>query len=580
MNFNKRLIIQFIMQHVFVLVTLLIAVVAAFTYLIFLLTSTLYEPNIPDSDSFTISRYISSEDGHISLQSEVQDLIKEKSDWLQVVDENGKILYHFNTPNDVPNAYTKTSLVAYIQHHIESNYKFTYWEIEVEEKKVLVIYGGMLKSNALLTAIQKEHSSLTMDSFTLTDQEKQLLSKEKAALQIFNQNGEEVFAYPTGKKKPFSAIQIALNEKEPWNHKENTSSFYDTNSGNLLVVTAKNEHYYPDDEIEDVFTKKFLIGCGLILLIVFVYLVILSIWYGNKFGKPLLHAMRWLKNIAGGKYEEPISKKGKPVRFRRSGKEKWSFRLFRDVTSSLEHLSITLKKNDAMRQVLQQTREEWITGLTHDLKTPLSSIYGYALLLESNQYNWTDRDIQQFGSVMKEKSQYMTTLIDDLSLTYQLKNNSLPAQHVNVEINQFVQKVLLQFINNPTLQNQNIEFVPSSNKIQYFIEEKWFQRIIENLLVNAVKHNNETTTVIVKLSQNANSFTLSISDDGKGMDEKTKELLFERYYRGTNTEESNIGTGLGLAITKQLVHAHNGTISVDSALGKGTTIILVFPFRS
>ncbi|ATI58472.1 MULTISPECIES: sensor histidine kinase [Bacillus] len=580
MNFNKRLIIQFIMQHVFVLVTLLIAVVAAFTYLIFLLTSTLYEPNIPDSDSFTISRYISSEDGHISLQSEVQDLIKEKNDWLQVVDENGKILYHFNTPNDVPNAYTKTSLVAYIQHHIESNYKFTYWEIELEEKKVLVIYGGMLKSNALLTAIQKDHSSLTMDSFTLTDQEKQLLSKEKAALQIFNQNGEEVFAYPAGKKKTFSAIQIALNEKEPWNHKENTSSFYDANSGNLLVVTAKNEHYYPGDEIEDVFTKKFLIGCGLILLIVFVYLVILSIWYGNKFGKPLLHAMRWLKNIAGGKYEEPISKKGKPVRFRRSGKEKWSFRLFRDVTSSLEHLSITLKKNDAMRQVLQQTREEWITGLTHDLKTPLSSIYGYALLLESNQYNWTDRDIQQFGSVMKEKSQYMTTLIDDLSLTYQLKNNSLPAQHVNVEINQFVQKVLLQFINNPTLQNQNIEFVPSSNKIQYFIEEKWFQRIIENLLVNAVKHNNETTTVIVKLSQNANSFTLSISDDGKGMDEKTKELLFERYYRGTNTEESNIGTGLGLAITKQLVHAHNGTISIDSALGKGTTIILVFPFRS
>ncbi|MFJ1134980.1 sensor histidine kinase, partial [Bacillus thuringiensis] len=572
MNFNKRLIIQFIMQHVFVLVTLLIAVVAAFTYLIFLLTSTLYEPNIPDSDSFTISRYISSEDGHISLQSEVQDLIKEKNDWLQVVDENGKILYHFNTPNDVPDAYTKTSLVAYIQHHIESNYKFTYWEIELEEKKALVIYGGMLKSNALLTAIQKDHSSLTMDSFTLTDQEKQLLSKEKAALQIFNQNGEEVFSYPTGKKKTFSAIQIALNEKEPWNHKENTSSFYDANSGNLLVVTAKNDHYYPDDEIEDVFTKKFLIGCGLILLIVFVYLVILSIWYGNKFGKPLLHAMRWLKNIAGGKYEEPISKKGKPVRFRRSGKEKWSFRLFRDVTSSLEHLSITLKKNDAMRQVLQQTREEWITGLTHDLKTPLSSIYGYALLLESDQYNWTDRDIQQFGSVMKEKSQYMTTLIDDLSLTYQLKNNSLPAQHVNIEINQFVQKVLLQFINNPTLQNQNIEFVPSSNKIQYFIEEKWFQRIIENLLVNAVKHNNETTNVIVKLSQNANSFTLSISDDGKGMDEKTKELLFERYYRGTNTEESNIGTGLGLAITKQLVHAHNGTISVDSALGKGTTI--------
>ncbi len=178
-----------------------------------------------------------------------------------------------------------------------------------------------------------------------------------------------------------------------------------------------------------------------------------------------------------------------------------------------------------MRQVLQQTREEWITGLTHDLKTPLSSIYGYSLLLESNQYQWTDQDIQEFGHVIKEKSQYMTTLIDDLSLTYQLKNNVLPSQHSHVEINQFVQKILLQFINNPTLQNQNIEFVPSSHKIYYSIEEKWFQRIIENLLANAVKHNNETTKILVKLAKNKDSFTLSITDNGKGMDEKNKRTI-------------------------------------------------------
>ena len=146
MNFNKRLIIQFILQHVFVLVTLLIAVVAAFTYLIFLVTSTSYEPNIPDADNFMIARYISSEDGNISLKAEVKDLIKEKNDWIQVVEENGKVLYHFNTPSDVPTSYTKASLFSYIQNHIENPYTFTYWEIELEEKNVLVIYGGMLKA--------------------------------------------------------------------------------------------------------------------------------------------------------------------------------------------------------------------------------------------------------------------------------------------------------------------------------------------------------------------------------------------------------------------------------------------------
>ncbi|WP_459500679.1 ATP-binding response regulator [Bacillus sp. C1] len=578
MNLRRRLIIQFILQHSFVLFTLLIAVIMAFAYLVHLINTNLYEPNVPEFDTFTISQHVSLEDERITLSSEMKELIEKKNDWLQVIDENGKVLYNFNTPKDVPSSYTKTSLIAYLQHPVQNTYTFTYWDIELEEKKAIVIYGGKLKSNTLLQELKQRHGSPLSANFSLTEEEQKRLTEENATLQIFNANGEEIFAYPKTNRKSFSAIQTVLSEKEPWNHKENTSSFYNPEDQTLFTVTVKNEYYYPSDMNEDVFAKKMLIAFVVIILIAFVYLVILSIWYGRKFGKPLLHAMRWLKNIASGTYEEPVSKKGKTVRFRRSGKEKWSFRLFKDVTAALEHLSITLKKNDSMRKVIEQTREEWITGLTHDLKTPLSSIYGYSLLLESKQYNWTDHDIQEFGRVIREKSQYMTTLIDDLSLTYQLKNNAIPSQHIQVEINQFVQKVLLQFINNPTLQNQNIEFVPSASTIHYSIEEKWFQRIIENLLANAVKHNNATTNVIVKLGQNKQAFTLSISDNGKGMDEKTKELLFDRYYRGTNTEENNAGTGLGLAITKQLVMAHNGTIAIESEIGKGTTITMIFPF--
>ncbi|MEN1938535.1 HAMP domain-containing sensor histidine kinase [Paenibacillus sp. 102] len=580
MNLSRRLIIQFIIQHIFVLFTLLIAVIIAFVYLGHLFSTTLYEPNVPEFDDFTMSQYVSSENGRVTVSPEIKAMIEDKNDWLQIIAENGKVLYDLNTPEDVPGSYTKTSLVAYLQHQIQTSYKLTYWNIELEEKEVIVIYGGELKSSTLLQQLKQEHGSPLSAAFSLTEKEKKQLTKEGATLQIFNAKGEEIFAYPKTKRKSFSAIQAVLSEKEPWNHKENISSLYNPEDQTLFTITVKNDYYYPSDMNEDVLTKKIFIGFGVIILIAFVYLVILSIWYGRKFGKPLLHAMRWLKNIAGGTYEEPVSKKGKPIRFRRSGKEKWSFRLFKDVTNALEHLTITLKKNESIRKVIEQTREEWITGLTHDLKTPLSSIYGYSLLLESKQYNWTDEDIQEFGRVMREKSQYMTTLIDDLSLAYQLKNNAIPSQYAEVEINQFVQKVLLQFINNPTLQNQNIEFVPSSIAIHYSIEEKWFQRIIENLLANAVKHNNETTNVIVRLGQDKHSFTLSISDNGKGMDEQTKELLFDRYYRGTNTEENNAGTGLGLAITKQLVLAHNGTISIESEIGKGTTITMVFPFSS
>ncbi len=113
-----------------------------------------------------------------------------------------KILYHFNTPNDVPNAYTKTSLVAYIQHHIESNYKFTYWEIELEEKKVLVIYGGMLKKQCV-TDSNSKGSLLFNDGFVHINRSRKnsYCLKKKAALQIFNQNGEEVFCLSSWKEK-------------------------------------------------------------------------------------------------------------------------------------------------------------------------------------------------------------------------------------------------------------------------------------------------------------------------------------------------------------------------------------------
>lgn len=580
MNFSRKLVIQFVIQHICILFTLLIAVLISFMYLIYLVDTTLYESNVPEFDSYMISQSVSLEDGRISLDSDVKDIIKEKNDWLQIVDENGKVLYDFNSPDDIPSSYTKTTLVAYLQNHIQTPYQMTYWDIELEEKQAIVIYGGRQKSHTLLYKLQQEHGAPLTADFSLTEQEKKYLAAEDATLQVFNGNGEEIFSYPKKSGNSFSAIQTALAEKEPWNHKENISSFYNPEDQTLFIMTVKNDHYSPSDMNDILFEKKLFTGFGIIFLVVFICLVLLSIWYGRKFVKPLLYTMRWLKNIAEGKFEEPVNKKGKAIRFRRSGKEKWSFRLFKDVTGTLEHLSNTLKKNEEMRKLIEQTREEWITGLTHDLKTPLSSIYGYSLLLESSQYNWDNDDIQEFGHIIRDKSQYMTTLIDDLSLTYQLKNNAIPSQYVKVEINQFVQKILLQFINNPTLQNQNIELVPSSQEIHYCIEEKWFQRIVENLLANAVKHNHEATNVIVKLAQDKHSFTLSISDNGKGMDTQTQECLFDRYYRGTNTEENSAGTGLGLAITKQLVLAHNGTITIESELGKGTSIMMTFPFSS
>lgn len=120
-----------------------------------------------------------------------------------------------------------------------------------------MIYGGKLKSNTLLQELKQEHGSPLSAEFSLTEKEKKQLTAEGATLQIFNAQGEEIFAYPKTKRNSFSAIQAVLSEKEPWNHKENISSLYNPEDQTLFTITVKNDHYYPSDMNEDLLTKKY-----------------------------------------------------------------------------------------------------------------------------------------------------------------------------------------------------------------------------------------------------------------------------------------------------------------------------------
>src|SRR5690606_8889093 len=112
------------------------------------------------------------------------------------------------------------------------------------------------------------------------------------------------------------------------------------------------------------------------------------------------------------------------------------------------------------------------------------------------------------------------------------------------------------------------------------IDPKWFQRIVDNLIANAVKYNPSGTTITVALSTiEQHLFIVRIEDDGTGMDAKTLNKLFDRYYRGSNTLDSGNGSGLGMAITKQLIGLHGGSIKVTSEVGRGTTVRLMVPMQ-
>ncbi|WP_236015445.1 sensor histidine kinase [Planococcus soli] len=316
----------------------------------------------------------------------------------------------------------------------------------------------------------------------------------------------------------------------------------------------------------------------LFFLISLILLAAGTFWYARKFGLPLLELMQWIQNLGEGHYEQPKNENNGSLITNKKGKVKRKFQLYKDLVATLEQLTTTLKLHQHQQKTLECTREDWISGLSHDLKTPLSSISGYAQMLESSSYDWSAQETREFASIMNKKSSYMMELLEELTLTFRLKNQAQPLAKEHADINEFIRRIVIQFINDPSNTEMKFSFVPAPQSIHAHIDPIWFQRIIENLISNAVKYNSAGTEIKISVSAiEQHLFVVVIEDDGIGMETDVLDKLFDRYYRGTNTHTTPTGTGLGLAITKQLIQLHDGSIHVESMPEKGTSVRIIVP---
>jgi len=135
---------------------------------------------------------------------------------------------------------------------------------------------------------------------------------------------------------------------------------------------------------------------------------------------------------------------------------------------------------------------------------------------------------------------------------------------------------IIDILNNPDYSDRNISFMGEDRKISYSFDEQLLKRAINNLIMNALIHNPEDTVIRIGI-QTTDQTRITIEDNGRGMDAEEVNKLFQRYYRGTNTDEKAKGTGLGMAIAKQIIELHGGDIFVESALAVGTNITICFP---
>ena len=251
--------------------------------------------------------------------------------------------------------------------------------------------------------------------------------------------------------------------------------------------------------------------------------------------------------------------------------------IFSGIYAALNEMDEQIRHSDQLNEETERVRREWITNITHDLKTPLSPVRGYAELLADGTAA-ESRTVQEYGAIMLKHVDYAEKLINDLKLTYQLESGAFPFHPRQVRLVRYLRELIIDIANDPAFSDRDIEFESSVSELTAMIDPDLFQRAVGNLVINALVHNPPDTKVTVSVSENQeNDICISVRDNGTGISEAEQAELFTRYYRGTNTKEKPEGSGLGLAIAKQIVTLHGGDIAVQSKMGEGTEFTIWLP---
>lgn len=374
------------------------------------------------------------------------------------------------------------------------------------------------------------------DTFSLS-KGKILISNE--VIRCFQ--GENTSRYDSLKHYFVLAIPIPEFEQE-------TGTITTGKTAGVMIVTASTESMY---SLEDSLNDK----ASLYEMMIFVILLILAVLSVHFIMKPFGSLIASIRRVGEGNLDEDVNEEA-----------------YRETKQISETINKTLEKLKAV----DQSRQEFVSNVSHELKTPITSIRVLADSLMGMED--TPKELyQEFMHDISDEIDRESKIIDDLLTLVRMDKASSGLSCSQVQINGLIEMVLKRL--RPIARKRNIELIFESKRdVSADIDEVKFSLAVNNLVENAVKYNKEDGWVRVTLDADHKFFYLKVADSGIGIPAEFKERVFERFYRVDKARSRETGgTGLGLAITKSVVLMHHGAIRVDSVEGEGSTFMVRIP---
>ncbi|PAU92794.1 hypothetical protein CK503_14990 [Aliifodinibius salipaludis] len=251
------------------------------------------------------------------------------------------------------------------------------------------------------------------------------------------------------------------------------------------------------------------------------------------------------------------------------------------LNNELANMQRKLTKRTAELEKLNELKNQMLGMAAHDLRNPLTLIQNYSnfLIEDHEEKNMFTDDQFQLVKEIKESSEYMVRIIEDMLDISAIESGSINLEKNDENIGEFIERVVS--LNRPTATKKNISIITNlpDKSVVKAIDAYKFQQVLDNLISNAIKYSQLQTEIEVGICEESDgAITIYVDDEGQGIPEEELDDLFVPFAKiSVEATAGEKSTGLGLAIAKKIVEAHGGNIQVESKVGEGSTFFVKVP---
>ncbi|HZD59571.1 MAG TPA: HAMP domain-containing sensor histidine kinase [Anaerolineae bacterium] len=240
-----------------------------------------------------------------------------------------------------------------------------------------------------------------------------------------------------------------------------------------------------------------------------------------------------------------------------------------DLMESVNNMALELNQLENMRQ-------EFISDVSHEIQSPLTSIRGFAQALKNDNLNTEERS--HYLSIIEAESTRLSRITDDLLKLASLESEQVKFEPKPYRLDQQIRDLVLA--SEPQWLDKGIEMAVSLEEVYITADEDLLSQVWVNLIHNSIKFTPDGGRVSVDLHRHDGAIEFKIADTGIGISDKDQAHVFNRFYKADKSRKrSTGGSGLGLSIVQKIVEIHKGTISIESTLGAGTTFTVSLPLE-